>query len=87
MEQVDRKAIIKGDLTIWLKKEERFLNEKWELCPVNRIMGKAFAITEKDNKCYVAMPTSEGCLCGMIYETRDSFDELIAQYEHSVIKE
>lgn len=87
MEQVDRKAIIKGDLTIWLKNEERFLNEKWEFWPVKCIRGRAFAIAEKDNKCYVAMPPSEGYLCGIIYETRDSFDELIAQYEHSVIKE
>ena len=87
MEQVDRKAIIKGDLTIWLKNEERFLNEKWEFCPVKNIGGSVLAITEKDNKCYVALPLSGDSLCGMIYETRDSFDELIAQYEHSVIKE
>lgn len=87
MEQVDRKAIIKGDLTIWLKKEERFLNEKWEFLPVENICGREFAIAEKDNKCYVAMPPSAYSLCGMIYETRDSFDELIAQYEHSVIEE
>lgn len=87
MEQVDRKAIIKGDLTIWLKNEERFLNEKWEFWPVENIRGREFAIAEKDNKCYVAMPNSGCSVCGMIYETRDSFDELIAQYEHSVIEE
>ena len=87
MKQVDRKAIIKGDLTIWLKNEERYLNEKWELLPAERIRGRVFAIIEKDNKCYVAMPSSGDSICGLIYETRDSFDELIAQYEHIEIKE
>jgi len=81
MEKVDRHAVLVGDLDIWLKEPQKYLNEDWEIGIVKHIVTGKIAIIEKEGKCYVAIKISEYTLTGFIYETRDSFDDLVAQYQ------
>ena len=80
MDKVDRKALLSGDITIDLKEPKWFLNDKWEVCVVERFKTLHVAIIESEGICYAAMPLDERALTGILYETRDTFDELVAQY-------
>ena len=81
--QADRKAILFGDVIINLKEDEYYLNGKWEKCVLKRFEAYRVAIIEIDGRCYASMPCGEGTLTGVLYETRDSFDELVAMYPES----
>lgn len=81
MEKVDRKAILSGDLEIYLKEKTKYLNGDWKICPVSNVIVHECAIVEKDGRCYMAVAFDSYNLTGLLYETRDSFDELVAQYK------
>lgn len=80
VEKVDRKAILRGDVDIWLKETQFFLNNDFEICTIKHISTGKIAVVEKDGKCYVAARFDSYNIAGMLYETRDSFDELVAKY-------
>ena len=80
MIKVDRKAILRGDVDIYLKEEKFCLAAGFEVGVVTHFCFQTVAIVEMNGKCYVSLPLQEYTLNGMLYETRDSFDELVAKY-------
>lgn len=82
MIKTDRGAVLRGeDLDIYLKSDQYYLDNKLEVQIVKHIQfGKVAAIIEREGRCYVSMPLNEYGITGMLYETRDSFDELVAKY-------
>ena len=78
--KADRKAVLTGEVDIYFKEPISYLNEKFEACIVNFIELRCAAIVEIDGICYVTVPFGEGRLTGVLFETRDSFDELVARY-------
>ena len=78
--KADRKAVLTGELDIYFKEPISYLNEKFEACIVKFIEVRRAAIVEIDGICYVSVPFGEGRLTGVLFETRDSFDELVARY-------
>ena len=80
MEKIERKAILKGDVEIFLKETQYFLDEKFVARPVKKICCRKVAIVESGGKCYVSLPFGVDFV-GMLFETRDSFDALVALYK------
>ena len=54
--QADRKAILFGDVIIYLKEDKYFLNGKWEKCVFKHFDAHRVAIIEIDGICYASMP-------------------------------
>lgn len=81
MEKIDRKAILKGDVKIFLKETQYFLDEKFVARPVKKICCRKVAIVESGGKCYVSFPFDGRAFVGLLFETRDSFDALVALYK------
>lgn len=81
--EADRRAVLTGEVDIYFKEPISYLNEKFEACIVKFIKVHRVAIIEIDGRCYASMPFGEGTLTGVLYETRDSFDELVAMYPES----
>ena len=73
--------MLSGDVTIWLKGYQMFLNKEWMMCPVSHFNANHVGIIEIDGHCYAAIPCDKGTLTGLLFETRDSFDDLVAQYQ------
>ena len=78
--KVERMAKLFGDIEIYLKEPESYLDKNCEVQPVRSYQLHHVAIVEMEGKCYAAIPLGERTLTGILRETRDSFDDLVAQY-------
>lgn len=80
MEKIDRREILEGHVKIFLKETQYLLDEKFVARPVKNICCPRVAIVESGGKCYVSVPFGVDFV-GMLFETRDSFDALVALYK------
>ena len=83
MTKYERTAILEGDVDVWFKNTQHVLNEKLEVGVVKHIFCRRIVIVEIEGTCYVSLPWNRETLQGMLFETRDTFDELVKQYKNA----
>ena len=83
MTKYERTAILEGEVDVWFKNTQHILNEKMEVGVVKHISCSRIAIVEIEGTCYVSLPWNRETLQGMLFETRDTFDELVKQYTNA----
>lgn len=83
MTKYERTAILEGEVDVWFKNTQHVLNEKLEVGVVKHIFCRRIAIVEIEGTCYVSLPWDRESLQGMLFETRDTFDELVKQYTNA----